>query len=139
GDLSAFFTFMREDERFFLPDTEEGRAAYLERAREYVEAFRPHLSQLFNRFPEARLEVRAVEAYRESSAGKAFYYRPAPDGSRPAYYYVNLQNMRDMPVYQLEALTAHEAIPGHHMQIAIAQELDGLPTFRRHLHFTAYS
>jgi uncharacterized protein (DUF885 family) len=74
--------------------------------------------------------VKAVEPYREQTAGEAFYQSPAPDGSRPGVYYINLYDMKQMPKYQLEALAYHEAIPGHHMQLSIQQELQGLPKFR---------
>jgi len=83
--------------------------------------------------------VRAVEAFREKSAGKAFYSPPAPDGSRPGIYYANLYSMANMPTYQMEALAYHEGIPGHHMQLAISQELEGLPKFRKFGRYTAYT
>jgi uncharacterized protein (DUF885 family) len=83
--------------------------------------------------------VKAVEPFREASPGKAFYNRPAPDGSRPGTYYANLYRMRDMPIYQMEALAYHEGIPGHHMQIAIALELEDVPMFRKWSSYTAYS
>jgi len=73
------------------------------------------------------LVVKRVEPFREKSAGKAFYSRGAPDGSRPGAYYANLYDMSQMPSYQMEALAYHEAIPGHHMQLSIAMELEGLP------------
>jgi uncharacterized protein (DUF885 family) len=85
---------------------------------------------LFNIMPQAQLTVKQVEPYREKTAGEAFYQGPAPDGSRPGIYYINLYDMKQMPKYQLEALAYHEAIPGHHMQISIQQELKGLPKFR---------
>lgn len=99
---------------------------------------RERLPELFGHLPHASVEVKAVEPFREKSAGKAFYQAPAADGSRPGIYYVNLHDMRAMPRYQIEALAYHEALPGHHMQIAIAQEMDALPAFRRHGHYTAY-
>lgn len=138
GDLQAFFEFMRTDPRFYYPDTPAGRRAYLDRTREIIETMRGRLDELFLRKPGAALTVKPVEAFREQSAGKAFYQQPAPDGSRPGIYYVNLHKMADMPNYQLEALAYHEAIPGHHMQIAIAQELEDIPLFRRHSFYTAY-
>jgi uncharacterized protein (DUF885 family) len=97
------------------------------------------LDTLFLVKPQADLVVKAVEPFREKSAGKAFYQRPAPDGSRPGTYYANLYTMKAMPVYQMEALAYHEGIPGHHMQIAIAQELQGIPKFRRFGGYTAYT
>jgi uncharacterized protein (DUF885 family) len=139
GSLQDFFEFMRTDPRFYKPETEEGRAEYLAEAEAAIEKMKGDLPKLFNTFPKADMEVKAVEPFREKSAGKAFYSRPAPDGSRPGIYYANLYSMADMPTYQLEALAFHEGIPGHHMQIAIAQELDSIPSFRKFGGYTAYS
>jgi uncharacterized protein (DUF885 family) len=89
---------------------------------------------------EGDIVVKAVEKFRESSAGAAFYQQPAPDGSRPGMFYENLRNMHDQPVYELETLAHHQGIPGHHMQIAIAQDLTGIPKFRKlGARFTAYT
>jgi uncharacterized protein (DUF885 family) len=96
------------------------------------------IDKLFKTKPEADIIVKAVEPFREKSAGKAFYQQPALDGSRPGIYYANLYDMKAMPVYQMEALAYHEGIPGHHMQIAIAQELQDIPTFRKFNFYTAY-
>lgn len=139
GSLQDFFQFMRTDPRFYKPDTPEGREEYLAEAREAIARMEEDLPNLFHTFPKASMIVQAVEPFRERSAGKAFYSRPAPDGSRPGVYYANLYRMADMPTYQLEALAFHEGIPGHHMQIAIAQELEGIPSFRRFGGYTAYS
>jgi uncharacterized protein (DUF885 family) len=139
GSLQDFFEFMRTDPRFYKPETEEGRAEYLAEAEAAIEKMKGDLPKLFNTFPKADMDVKAVEPFREKSAGKAFYSRPAPDGSRPGIYYANLYSMADMPTYQLEALAFHEGIPGHHMQIAIAQELDAIPSFRKFGGYTAYS
>ncbi len=139
GTLEEFFEFMRTDEQFYYPDTDEGRQAYLDGATDLINAFRDRLDEAFTVTPRAEMEVRAVEPFRERTAGKAFYQRASPDGSRPGIYYANLYRMEDMPIYQKEALAYHEGIPGHHMQIAIAQELEGIPTFRRHIHYQAYT
>ena len=138
GDLQAFFKFMREDRQFYLPDTDEGRAKYLARAVEIIDQMKKRLDELFATKPKADIVVKAVEKFREQSAGKAFYQQPAPDGSRPGMFYVNLREMKSNPTYQLEALAYHEGIPGHHMQIAIAQELSGVPKFRKFSRYTAY-
>lgn len=138
GTLQEFFEHTRTDDRFYLPDTEEGRQTYLEDARAYIAGMRETLPEVFGRLPEAELVVKAVEPFRERSAGKAFYQRPAPDGSRPGIFYANLHRMQDMPTYQLESLVYHEGIPGHHMQISIAQELEDLPRFRKFGGETAY-
>lgn len=140
GDLAAFFNFMETDDRFYVADTAEGRAQYVRRATEVIDAMRARLPQYFGRLPRAAMEVRPVEAFRERQAGLAFYERPAADGSRPGAYYVNTFDVRAIPLYQLEALAYHEGIPGHHMQLSIAQELEGVPRFRRFLTFyTAYT
>lgn len=131
GDLQKMFKFMREDPRFYLPDTEEGKAEYLKRATQIIDTMRSRLDELFLTKPKAYVVVKAVEKFREKSAGKAFYQQPAPDGSRPGMFYVNLSDMKTTPTYELEGLAYHEGIPGHHMQIAIAQELNGVPKFRR--------
>lgn len=138
GDLQAFFTFVRDDPQFYYPDGDAGRAQYLQDTRAIIDAMKKRLPELFGHLPQADLIVKAVEPFREKSAGKAFYNGPAPDGSRPGTYYVNLYDMSGVPRYQMEALAYHEALPGHHMQIAIAQEMKDLPSFRRHGGYTAY-
>ena len=140
GDLQAFFEFMRADQQFRLPSNEQGRAKYLAMATDIIETMKKRLDELFVTKPKADIVVKAVESFREKSAGKAFYQQPAPDGTRPGMFYVNLRNMQDNPTYELEALAHHEGIPGHHMQIAIAQELNGIPKFRKFSHaYTAYT
>ena len=116
GSLQDFFRFMRTDPKFSAPNTEEGRALYLaetEKAKTWVTA---KLPEWFGTLPKAPLVVKRVEAFREKSAGKAFYQSPAPDGSRPGTYYANLYNMADMPLIEVEALFYHEGLPGHHLQ-----------------------
>lgn len=138
GTLQEFFVLLRTDSQFFYPETNDGREQYLQAATAYIDAMRLRLDELFITKPQADLVVKRVEPFREQSAGKAFYQQPAPDGSRPGTYYVNLYKMSEMPIYQIQALAYHEGIPGHHMQIAIAQELQGLPKFRRFGRYTAY-
>ena len=138
GSLKEFFDFTRTDPQFFKPNTPEGKAEYLDEATTWIDQMRDDLPTVFNTFPKADMIVKAVEPFREKSAGKAFYSRPAPDGSRPGTYYANLYRMQDMPTYQMQALAFHEGIPGHHMQIAIAQELTGVPEFRKFGGFTAF-
>ncbi len=139
GTLEEFFALMRSDPRFYMPESEEGRAAYLERARAVIAEMKTRLPEYFGRLPKADLVVKRVEPFRERAAGKAFYQQPAPDGSRPGAYYVNLYRMADMPTYQMEALAYHEGVPGHHLQIAIAQERKDIPRFQRFARFTAYT
>ncbi|TMO82590.1 DUF885 domain-containing protein [Pseudoalteromonas spongiae] len=138
GDLKAFMEFMKTDKQFYLPNTEEGKAKYLADATAMIDNMKSRLDELFIVKPKADMIVKRVEAFREKAAGKAFYQQPAPDGSRPGIYYANLYDMEAMPTYQMEALAYHEGIPGHHMQIAIAQELEGVPKFRKFGGYTAY-
>jgi uncharacterized protein (DUF885 family) len=137
--LPDFFVFMREDPSFAYPAGAEGREQYLARANEVLDAMRARLDDLVGLPLRAELVVKAVEPYRERSAGKAFYSAGAPDGSRPGIYYVNLSDLGAMPTYQLEALAYHEGIPGHHLQISIAQSLTSLPRFRRFGGHAAYN
>lgn len=139
GDLPAFFEFMRTDKQFYYPATDEGRAQYMADAQGLIDTMEAKIPEYFGLTPKARMQVKRVEAFREQSAGKAFYQSPSKDGSRPGTYYANLYNMQDMPTYQMEALAYHEGIPGHHMQRTIAQELDGIPEFQKYLSFTAYT
>ena len=139
GSLQDFFEFLRTDPQFYKPDTPEGKAEYLAEATAMIDNMREELPRMFNTFPKAEMIVKAVEPFREKGAGKAFYQSPAVDGSRPGIYYANLYQMSAMPTYQMEALAYHEGIPGHHMQRAIAQELEGLPEFRKYVGVTAYT
>ena len=139
GDLKAYFNYMRTDPKFTAPDTAEGRALYLSETQKAKDAITPLLPKWFGVLPQAPLVVKPVEAFREKSAGKAFYQRPAPDGSRPGTYYANLYKMADMPLTEVEALFYHEGIPGHHLQLAIQTELKDVPAFRKFGGVTAYS
>lgn len=131
GDsLKDFFAFIKEGKQFYYPNTAEGKQKYLSQTQAMIDSMKAFLPNLFTIFPKAELVVKTVEPFREESAGTAFYEGPAPDGSRPGRYYVNLYDMSLMPWYEMEALAYHEAIPGHHMQISINQELQGLPKFR---------
>ena len=135
GTLQEFFVFVRTDDRFYF-DTRE---AYLAKVATKLAAMEARLPEFFDTLPKAPLTVKAVEAFREKSAGKAFYQSPAPDGSRPGTYYVNLYNLKDMASTELEALAYHEGLPGHHLQRSVQTELGNLPPFRRFGGVTAYT
>jgi uncharacterized protein (DUF885 family) len=139
GDLNAFMEFMRSDKQFYYSADEAGKARYLSEAVALIDDMKGRLDSLFLTKPKAELKVKAVESFREKSAGKAFYQSPAPDGSRPGIYYANLYDMEAMPTYQMAALAYHEGIPGHHMQMAIKQELEGMPMFRKFGGYTAHT
>ena len=138
GSLEEFFFFLREEARFYDPDTPEGRDTYMARVRDTLEAMQARLPTAFVTLPHADLVAKPVEPFREKSAGKAFYSGPAPDGSRPGIFYANLYRMRDMPIFEAESLVYHEGVPGHHLQIAIATERADIPRFRRFSGYTAF-
>jgi len=139
GTLQEFFEFMRTDEQFYYPNSDEGREAYMAEATALIEKMKATIPDYFGLLPKADMIVKRVEPFRENSAGKAFYNRPSQDGSRPGIYYANLKDMADMPTYQMEALAYHEGIPGHHNQIAISLELENVPEFQKQSGFTAYT
>ncbi|HSM63056.1 MAG TPA: DUF885 domain-containing protein, partial [Gillisia sp.] len=103
GSLQDFFEFMRTDKQFYYPNTPEGKKRYLAEATGLINTMKGRLDALFITKPKADIVVKAVEAFREKSAGKAFYQQPAIDGSRPGTYYANLYDMNAMPIYQMEA------------------------------------
>tara|TARA_R110002073_G_scaffold8207_3_gene45736 strand:+ start:19051 stop:20889 length:1839 start_codon:yes stop_codon:yes gene_type:complete len=139
GTLQDFFQFMRTDKQFYYSSDQKGKDAYLKEAVHLIDSMKTRLDEIFITKPKADIMVKAVESFREKSAGKAFYNRPAADGSRPGIYYANLYDMEAMPKYQMEALAYHEGIPGHHMQLAIQQELQDVPMFRKFGGYTAYT
>lgn len=139
GTLQDFFQFMKTDKQFYYSANQEGKAAYLKEAVHVIDSMKTRLDEIFITKPKADIMVKAVEPFREQAAGKAFYNRPAADGSRPGIYYANLYDMTSMPSYQMEALAYHEGIPGHHMQLAIQQELEDVPMFRKFGGYTAYT
>ena len=130
GSLKKFFDFLRSDPQFVFSNDDEGRESYMTEATEIIDDMKGRLDSLFITKPKADILVKRVEPFREATAFGAFYNRPAPDGSRPGTYYINLKDVKEQPKYLMQALAYHEGIPGHHMQIAIAQELEGLPKFR---------
>ncbi|NQX82958.1 MAG: DUF885 domain-containing protein [Flavobacteriaceae bacterium] len=139
GTLQEFFQFMKTDKQFYYSSDNTGKDAYLKKAVHLIDSMKTRLDEIFITKPKADIIVKAVESFREKSAGKAFYNRPAADGSRPGVYYANLYDMESMPTYQMEALAYHEGIPGHHMQLAIQQELKEVPMFRKFGGYTAYT
>ncbi|MBO6584284.1 MAG: DUF885 domain-containing protein [Hyphomonas sp.] len=141
GTLQEFFTMLRDskdDERFYYPNTDEGRQAYIDDATRDIENIKANLPEFFGILPKADLVVKRVEPFREQDGAAQHYYPGTPDGSRSGTYYAHLSDMTAMPKRELEVIAYHEGIPGHHMQISIAQELEGVPQFRTQAGFTAY-
>ncbi len=138
GPLKTFYTDLRTNQRYLYPNTDQGRSDYLARALELQRKAYDALPAAFGTLPKAQVEVKRMEPFLESGQTIAFYNQPSPDGSRPGYVFYNLASMTTLPKWQMAALAFHEGIPGHHMQIAIAQETKAIPEFRKHSFFTAY-
>ena len=130
GTLEEFFDFVRSDPQFFFPNNDAGAQMYVDRASHYIEQLTKRLPEYFGRLPKASLEVRRVEPFREQDGAAQHYREGTPDGSRPGIYYAHLSDMTTMPIPEIETIAYHEGNPGHHMQVSIAQELEGTPRFR---------
>jgi uncharacterized protein (DUF885 family) len=140
GDLHAFFGFLKTDPKFRYAPTAAGKAAYIARSREIIAAMDQHLLEAFSRKPAGDLAVQAVPAFREQSATSAFYQGPGAYDGRPGTYFINTFDMAVLPIYEMEAIAYHEAIPGHHLQVSYARALSDIPRFRRFSgSFIAYS
>lgn len=142
GDLKAFFAELRDNKDnplYYYPNTDEGRLAYIDDSNAALDRIKKELPNYFGILPKADLEVKRVEAFREQDGAAQHYQSGTPDGSRPGVYYAHLSDMKAMPKRELEVIAYHEGLPGHHMQISIAQELTSVPTFRTQTGFNAYS
>ena len=139
GSLQEFFTYLREDDQFYYPSTDEGRGNYLSLADELLANMYERLPEYFGILPKAGLQVKRVEAFRETAGGAAHYARGTKDGSRPGTFYAHLIDMRAASIFRLENLAYHEGVPGHHMQRSIQQELENIPRFRTAKGYTAFS
>ena len=134
GDLPAFFKHLEDDPANTFASPAQVLAAYAALKAE----INARLPKLFDVFPKSDYEVREVEAYRAQSAAGGSYQAGTPDGKRPGVFYVNTFNLKAQPRYGIETLSLHEASPGHHFQVSIAQEVTGLPMFRRFNGYVAY-
>jgi uncharacterized protein (DUF885 family) len=142
GTLQEFFTHIRDskdNQEFYFPNTDQGRQGYIDEATAAIENIKAQLPNYFGILPKADLEVKRVESFREQDGAPQHYYPGTPDGSRAGIYYAHLSDMGSMPKNELEVIAYHEGLPGHHMQISIAQELEAVPTFRTQAGFTAYA
>ena len=139
GTLQQFFQELKTNPKYQYSNDAAGREQYLKDADGFIDQVMAAAPKWFNKLPKAPLEVRAVEKWREATAPIAFYNAPTPDGSRPGIYYVNLSDMTQVLKPQIEAISLHEGAPGHHFQIALAQELPGVPKFRQFGGYGAYN
>ena len=115
------------------------REALLDAYRGYLGPMQAKLPMIFGRLPKAKFEVVPVPDFMEKSAAPAYYEHPSPDGARPGRLFINTYNAQDRNLYSVEDIAYHEGLPGHHLQISIAQETEGLPTFRKYEQYTAYT
>jgi len=134
GSLQDFISSLRKDRSLYNTSAAELLTGF----KKILEQMDEKLPLLFGRLPKAKYGFREIEAFKAEAAPDAYYYRPPEDGSRPAYFYVNTFRPEQRPKYTMEVLAYHEAVPGHHLQLAIQQELTNLPKFRRHGGYTAF-
>lgn len=140
GDnVAQMMTALGDDPRFLYPDNNEGRQQILADYKTIIADIETKLTPAFNMRPKAPMDVQRVPEFAEKTSAGAYYNPPAMDGSRPGVFFANLYDIRATPKFGMKTLAVHEGIPGHHFQIAIQQELKGLPTFRNILPFTVYA
>lgn len=137
--FSAAIEAMADDPRFYYPDTDEGRAQILKDYQTILDEINAGLDSAFNVRPKAGMQVERIPEFKEKTAPGAYYQRPSLDGTRPGKFFANLYDIKATPKYAMRTLAYHEGIPGHHFQIAVAMELEGLPFFRKMSPFTAYT
>ena len=137
--VKALFDELSKEERFYYPDTDEGRAQILEDYAAIIDDIETGISKAFNIKPNAGLVVKRVPEFSEKTAPGAYYNGPSRDGGRPGTFYANLYDIKATPKYGMRTLAYHEGVPGHHFQIAIKTELQGIPEFRKEAGFTSYS
>ena len=134
GSFDEFLVFLRKDTRFYYSDKDELLRGY----RDICKRADPELAHLFGKLPRLPYGVVPVPSYAEKSQTTAYYQPGSPDAGRPGYYYANTYALDTRPKWEMEALTLHEAVPGHHLQIALAQESESVPEFRKYGGYTAY-
>jgi uncharacterized protein (DUF885 family) len=136
-DLGATMQALNADPRFLYPDTDEGRQAVLDDFQAIIDDIDTNMGSFFSLRPDAKVVVKRLPEFKEETSPVAYYDSPPMDGSRPGTFYVNLRDVAEIPKFGMRTLAYHEAIPGHHYQIALAQEMEGVPFFRRIIPFTA--
>jgi uncharacterized protein (DUF885 family) len=130
---------LSKEPRFLYPNDDAGRAAALADYAKMIEAQLQRSRALVGLVPKAPIEVQRVPEFMEATSAGAYYNPPALDGTRPGVFFANLRDMNELPKFGMRTLAIHEGVPGHHFQIALAQEQEGGPIFRKVLPFTAYA
>ncbi|SDK33918.1 Uncharacterized conserved protein, DUF885 familyt [Ferrimonas sediminum] len=136
--FTAAIATLAADSRFYFEDSEAGRQQILAEYRRILDEINAGLGGAFTIRPQAGMEVVRIPEFKEKTSPGAYYEPPSLDGARPGRFFANLYDIRATPKYSMRTLAYHEGIPGHHFQIAVAMELEGLPFFRRMSPFTAY-
>ena len=136
--ISAALVALGKDPRFLFPNDDAGRAAALAEYTRLIDQALERSKRIFSTLPKAKIEVRRVPEFKQATGPGAYYEGAALDGTRPGIFYANLRDMNELAKWSMPTLAYHEGVPGHHFQIAIAQELSGLPQFRKLIPFTAY-
>ena len=134
GGLAEFFAFLRTDPRFFYDSADDLLRGY----RDIAKRIDPELIRQFGRLPRLPYGVKPVPSYSERSATTAYYFGGSLDAGRPGTFFANTYDLKSRPKWEMEALTLHEAVPGHHLQIALAEEMEGLPWYRRYGGYSAF-
>jgi len=137
--VSDYILELNKEDRFLFPNDDSGRELAIKEYQEIIDHINANLDDLFDLRPESVVEVKRIPEFREEGSAGAYYSGPALDGSRPGIFYANLRDMNEVVKFGMKTLAYHEAIPGHHFQIALAQELEGFPMFRKILGFTSYT
>ncbi|HYU52765.1 MAG TPA: DUF885 domain-containing protein, partial [Gemmatimonadaceae bacterium] len=134
GDFAAFINMLRTDPKFFYTDS----AALVRAYRDVTKRIDPELPKLFGKLPRLPYGVSTIPSYAAPSQTTAYYQQGSPDAHRAGQFFVNTYKLNTRPIWEMEVLTAHESVPGHHLQITTAQELEGIPEFRRYGGYTAF-
>ena len=137
--FSKLINDLAGEDRFYFSDSDEGRDQILADYETIIKEIDSGLDRAFKSRPKAAVEVRRVPEFSEKTSAGAYYTGPSMDGSRPGIFYANLYDIKATPKYGMRTLAYHEAVPGHHYQIATQRELEGVPEFRKQTGFTAYS
>lgn len=139
GSVGSILTHFAKDSLFLYPENAAGKEQCLKDYQTIIDEIDNNMGDIFDMRPKMGVKVEAVPEFKQQGAPGAYYNPPAMDGTRPGIFYANMRSMAEIPKYGMRTLSYHEAIPGHHFQIAIQQELTGVPTFRKVLPFTAYA